>query len=77
MNLYLTDTGSQDVFVINIATKNPFTIVENVNALGASFSNGVIYFTVEATNKLFKVNSDGQELAELLTAPSETPAGSP
>lgn len=70
VNLYLTDTGSQDVFVINIATKNPFTIVENVNALGASFSNGVIYFTVEATNKLFKVNNDGQELAELLTAPS-------
>jgi hypothetical protein len=69
-NLYLTDTGSQDLFVINIATKTPFTIIENVNALGATFANGVLYFTNEADNRLYKVNSDGQELAELLAAPS-------
>ncbi len=70
VNLYLTDPGSQDLFVINIADETPFTIVQNVNALGAVFANGVIYFSVDATNKLFKVNNDGQELAELLTAPS-------
>jgi len=70
VNLYLTDTGSQDLFVITIATKTPFTIIEDVNALGAVFADGVLYFTDEANNRLYKVNSDGQELAELLIAPS-------
>lgn len=70
VNLYLTDTGSQDLFVINIGSKTPFTIIEDVNALGVVFADGVLYFTDEANNRLYKVNDDGQELAELLAAPS-------
>jgi hypothetical protein len=72
VNLYLTDPnlGSQDLFVINIATKAPFTIVEDVNALGVVFAEGVLYFTDEANNRLYKVGDNGQDLAELLIAPS-------
>lgn len=71
-NLYLTDPdlGSQDLFVISIGTKTPFTIVEDVNALGAVFDGGVLYFTDEANNRLYKVGDNGLELAELLAAPS-------
>jgi hypothetical protein len=72
VNLYLTDPdlGSQDLFVINIGTKTPFTIIEDVNALGAVFADGVLYFTDEANNRLYKVGDNGLELAELLAAPS-------
>ncbi len=70
VNLYLSDTGSQDLYIINIATKTPFTIIENVDALGVAYSNGVVYFTVATNSKIHKVNTDGQELLELLEAPS-------
>jgi hypothetical protein len=70
VSLYLTDLGSPNIYTIDIANGTPATLIENVDAFGAAFSDGVIYFAVDASNKLFKVNNNGEELGELLTAPS-------
>jgi len=56
--------------VVNIAAEALFTIIEDVNALGVVFADGFLYFTDEANNRLYKVGDNGQDLAELLIAPS-------
>lgn len=70
VTLYLTDLGSQDIYTIDIASGTPSTLIENVDAFGAAFSGGFLYFAVDASNKLFKVNNIGQDLEELVTAAS-------
>lgn len=70
VNLYLTDVGSRNIYSIQIANKTSTLIKENVDAFGVDFADGVLYFAVNSTNRLFSVATGGDNLTTLLTAPS-------